>query len=271
MPPPFRDDDRPVLVGMVHLPPLPGSPRYGGSMAAVLDAARRDAAALAEGGVDAVMVENFGDVPFFKHRVPPATLAAITAAVVAVRGEVGELPVGVNVLRNDGRGAVAVAAATGGSFVRINVLCGARVTDQGVIEGEAADVLRDRADLGVDCQIWADVDVKHSAPLASRPIAEEVADTVKRGLADAVIVSGGGTGLPTDPAKVAAVKAAATGVPVLVGSGATPESAAGLLAHADGLIAGTWLKRDGRVEEPVDSSRVRSLAELCRRAGTAGL
>ena len=266
MPPPFRDDERPILVGMVHLPPLPGSPRYGGSMAAVLDAARRDAAALAEGGVDAIMAENFGDVPFFKSRVPPATLAAITAAVVAVRSEVGELPVGVNVLRNDGRGAVAVAAATGAAFVRINVLCGARVTDQGVIEGEAADVLRDRAALGVDCQIWADVDVKHSAALASRPIAEEVADTVKRGLADAVIVSGGGTGLPTDPAKLKAVKAAAN-VPVLVGSGATPESAAELLAHADGLIAGTWLKRDGRVENGVDPSRVRALAAAVRSTG----
>ena len=261
MPPPFRDDRRPILVGMVHLGPLPGSPRYGGSMSAVLDAARADAAALAEGGADAIMVENIGDVPFFKSRVPPATVAAMTAAVVAVRAEVGELPVGVNVLRNDGRSAVAVAAATGAAFVRVNVLCGARVTDQGVIEGEAADMLRDRAVLGADVRIWADVDVKHSAPLAARPIAEEVADTIRRGLADALIVSGGGTGRPTDPAKAETVKAAAD-VPVLVGSGATPESAADLLRHVEGLIAGTWIKRDGRVENPVDSSRVRN---PCRR------
>lgn len=261
---PFRDD-RPILIGMVHLQPLPGSPRFGGSMAAVIEAARRDAAALVEGGVDAVMVENFGDVPFFAQEVPPITLAGVTAAVVKVQEVLpADIGLGVNVLRNDGRAAVAVAAATGAGFVRINVLCGARVTDQGVIEGNAANVLRDRRSFGIEgCQVWADIDVKHSAPLARRPLSEEVSDTLNRGLADALIVSGGGTGLPTDPAKVREVcEVACDRVPVLIGSGVNPDAARDLLIHASGLIAGTWVKQEGRVERPVDARRVRQLAEV---------
>ena len=257
----------PRLIGMVHLLPLAGSPRYGGGMNAVLDAALRDAKALREGGVDAIMIENFGDVPFFKSDVPPATLAAITRAATAVADTLeGEVPFGINVLRNDGRSAIAVAAATGASFVRINVLSGARVTDQGVIEGDAANVLRDRRQFGAEhVQIWADVDVKHSAPLASRPLAEETADTLHRGLADALVVSGGGTGLPTDPAKVQAIRdAAGPDVPIYIGSGATPDSAADLLKHATGLIAGTWIKRDGKVDAPVDPDRVRRMVEATR-------
>jgi membrane complex biogenesis BtpA family protein len=238
-----------VLIGMVHLAPLPGSPGYRGRMSDVIEAARADAGALADGGCDAVMVENFGDVPFFKSKVPPATVAGLTAAAVAVAAELGGLPMGINCLRNDGRSAMAIAVATGARFVRINVLSGARLTDQGIIEGEAADVLRDRRTLGgASISICADVAVKHSAALADRPLAEEVADVIRRGGAGAVIASGGGTGLPTDPAHVAEVrKATPAGTPVLVGSGATPRTAADLLAYADGLIVGTALQRDGRV------------------------
>ena len=171
------------------------------------------------------------------------------------------MPVGVNVLRNDGRAALAAAVAADCDFVRVNVLCGARVTDQGVIEGIAADLLRDRRMFGAEhVQVWADVDVKHSTPLSPRPLEEEVADTLKRGLADALIVSGGGTGLPTDPAKLARVKAAAGVAPVLVGSGASLETLGELTPHADGLIVGTALQRDGRI----DADRVRAFASRLR-------
>ncbi len=251
---------------MVHLMPLPGSPAFSGGTNPVLDAARADAAALAEGGCDAIMVENFGDTPFFKGRVPPVTVAAMAAAIVGLRREIGELPFGVNVLRNDATSALAIAAATGASFIRVNVLCGARLTDQGIIEGEAAQLLRERRALGFDgCAIWADIDVKHSAPLAARPLEDEVDDTLKRGRADALIVSGAGTGKPTDIEKLQRVKAAAAGLaPVLVGSGVTEASAATLLKHADGLIAGTWLKHEGHLDRPVDVDRVRRLAQVVR-------
>lgn len=248
---------------MLHLRPLPGSPRFDGDLARVREQLLRDADALAEGGVDGLMMENFGDVPFHPARVPAHVVAHMTALAAAVRASVPHLPLGVNVLRNDGRAALAVAHACGASFVRVNVLCGARVTDQGVVEGIAHDLLRDRAALGAteSVKVLADVDVKHSAPLGvSRALADEVDDTIARGLADAVIVSGAGTGKGTDPHHVAAVRAAAAGrVPVFVGSGVSVQTLDALLPHADGLIVGTSVKRDGRVGEAVDVARVREL------------
>jgi membrane complex biogenesis BtpA family protein len=255
---------------MVHLLPLPGSPRYAGDAQAILDAARRDALALAEGGVHAVMVENFGDVPFFPTAVPSEVIARMSVIVARLRDALGaSMPLGVNVLRNDGIGALAVAHAAGASFVRVNVLCGARVTDQGVIQGIAHDLLRKRVALGATTgvRIFADVDVKHSQPLAGRELSleDEVADTLHRGLADALIVSGTGTGRGTDPDHVRRAKLAATGAaPVFVGSGVTPQTVGALLPHADGFIVGTAFKRGGRVEEPVEVGRVK---ELVARVG----
>ena len=251
---------RPVI-GMIHLRPLPGAPRADGDLGRVIDAAVRDAEALAAGGVHGLMVENFGDVPFFPDRVPAHVVACMTAVAIAVRRAVPGVPLGVNVLRNDGRAALAVAHAAGARFVRVNVLCGARLADQGILHGIAHDLLRDRRVLGADgVKVLADVDVKHSAPLAARPLAEEVADTVARGLADGVIVSGAGTGQATDAGHVRTVKAAAgADVPVLVGSGVTDRTIAGYLPHADAFIVGTALKQDGVATNPVDVDRVRAL------------
>ena len=246
------------VIGMVHLMPLPGAPRYRGDLRAIRDAALRDAETLAAGGVHGIMVENFGDVPFYPDRVPASVVAHVTAIAAEIRNAVPEVPLGINVLRNDGHSALAVAHASGASFIRVNVLCGARVTDQGIVQGIAHDLLRERRVLGADAiKILADVDVKHSAPLAPRPIEDEVADTIERGLADGVIVSGAGTGKPTDPRHVRAVKAAAGTVPVFIGSGVSAATVEQLEA-ADGFIVGTAFKRNGDVSEPVDVERVRA-------------
>jgi uncharacterized protein len=265
MPLPEWKFERKIVIGMVHLRPLPGSPRFAGTMQSIVLAAVRDARALAEGGVHGVMVENFGDVPFHPGAVPPHTVAAMTACAAAVRATV-DLPIGINVLRNDGRSALAVALACGASFVRVNVLCGARVADQGILQGQAHDLLRDRVALGAShVRILADVDVKHSAPLADRGVADEVDDTVRRGLADGVIVSGAGTGKSTSVGKLHAVKSAAGTTPVFVGSGITAESINEYAPHADGFIVGTSFKEDGDVDAPIDVERVRALMAQVRR------
>ena len=249
---------RRIVIGMVHLLPLPGSPRFSGDVAAIRDAALRDAEALASGGVHGIMMENFGDVPFFPGRVPAAVVAHVTAIAAKIRRAV-DVPLGINVLRNDGQSALAVAHAVGADFIRVNVLCGARVTDQGIVQGIAHDLLRERAHLGgTNVRILADVDVKHSAPLAPRPLADEVADTIERGLADGVIVSGAGTGKPTDPQHVRAVKAAAGDTPVFIGSGISA-STVDQFEAADGFIVGTAFKRGGDVASPVDVGRVKEL------------
>ena len=255
---PPRAGKRP-LIGMIHLRPLPGSPRYDDDWNRVLQNAIRDAQALSAGGASAVMLENFGDPPFYPGRVPAYVVASITAVACAIRNAV-DLPLGINVLRNDGQSALAVAVACGAQFIRVNVLCGARVTDQGVINGIAHDLLRERAMLGAQSiAIFADVDVKHSAPLAARPLEDEVEDTIERGLANALIVSGSGTGKKTDPAHVKLVKKSARNTPILIGSGASAATIKNYLPFADGFIVGTAIKVDGRVENAVDVERVREI------------
>jgi membrane complex biogenesis BtpA family protein len=210
------------------------------------------------------MLENFGDIPFYPGQVPTYVATHMTALAAEIRKRF-DVPLGINILRNDGLTALSVAHAVGADFIRVNILCGARVTDQGVIQGIAHDLLRLRAALNAtDIKIFADVDVKHSAPLASRPIADEVADTVDRGLADALIVSGAGTGKQTDVNKVKAVKAAAGDTPVFIGSGITAETIVNYESHADGFIVGTAFKEDGVPTNPVDLTRVEALFHRLR-------
>jgi len=252
-----------AVVGMVHLRALPGSPGWGGSMHAVIQAALEDAHALVEGGVDALLVENYGDVPFAMGRVDAATVAAMCVVIGEIR-RVVTLPFGVNVLRSDALSALAVAAATGACFVRVNVHVGAVVTDQGLLQSGAHDSLRYRRLLGVDVKILADVQAKHGMPLAPIPIEQEAQDCIERGLADGLVVTGVATGQPTSLHDLERVRGAAAHVPLFVGSGATPETAARLLSIADGLIVGTAVKRDGLVTNPVETLRVKRLVEAAR-------
>jgi membrane complex biogenesis BtpA family protein len=249
------------VIGMVHLLPLPGSPQYAGDLRAVHEAALRDAGALAEGGVHGLMLENFGDVPFYPGRVPAYVVSHMTAIAQAVRSRF-DLPLGINVLRNDGQSALAVAQAANAQFIRVNVLCGARVADQGILQGIAHDLLRDRTTLGAEgIKILADVDVKHSAPLADRPLADEIEDTIHRGLADALIITGSGTGKATALEKVRAAKSAAQSTPVFIGSGITPATISEYLPLADGFIIGSAFKQEGLATNPVEPGRVRALME----------
>ncbi len=258
--------DRPLpVIGMLHLPPLPGAPRFDGDRAGIRERLLADADALASGGVDGLMMENFGDAPFHPGPLPAHVVAEMTALACAVRAR-SDLPLGINCLRNDALAALAVAHAVGGAFIRVNVLCGARVTDQGIIEGQADRLMRERARLGATAiRVFADVDVKHSAPLGSpRPLGDEVADLVARGGADAVIVSGQGTGQATDPDQLDVVRDAAGDVPVLIGSGVAAATVATWLGRADGVIVGSSLKRDGDPHAAVDPARVRALVERLR-------
>ena len=244
---------RPRLVGVLHLPPLPGSPRARDGVGDIARATARDARLLAKAGFESIVVENFGDAPFFRDAVPPITIAAMTACALAVREACPQLPIGINVLRNDGAAALAIAAAVGAACVRINVLSGARVTDQGVIEGKAAELLRLRRELAQPIEIWGDVAVKHSAPLAPRELGEETRDLVQRALADAVLVTGSGTGEAVDPERLRGVRAAAGLAPVYVASGATIAALPGLAALCDGVIVGSALRADGRAGGPIDA------------------
>jgi uncharacterized protein len=260
MPHPILDSNRPILIGMLHVPPLPGSPQAAMPLQAIREFVLRDAEALIEGGISNLMLENFGDTPFFPGTVPAHTVAHLTAIASEVAARFPTAELGINVLRNDGCAALAIAAATGASFVRVNVLSGARLTDQGIIQGIAHDLLRLRKQLAATgVAILADVDVKHSAAITQRPLSDEIDDAIKRGHADAIIVSGNSTGATVDKTQLTEAVAAAHSTPVLLGSGVTAESINKLVGLAAGCIIGTAVKRDGNVNEQVEAQRVREI------------
>ena len=245
---------------MVHLGPLPGSPRYDGDLDPVVAAALLDAHRLADSGFDAILVENFGDAPFFADDVPKVTVAAMTRAVSAIT-EAVDMPVGVNVLRNDARAALAVSAATGANFIRVNVLSGTMSTDQGPITGRAAEVARLRASICPGVEVLADVFVKHAAPPPGLSIEQAARDLWQRAGAHGIVVSGAGTGDPVDDARLAAVRKAVPDAPLYAGSGVDASTVADILEVCDGAIVGTAVKEGGVTTAPVDPDRARALVK----------
>ena len=254
---------RKALIGVIHLKSLPGSPRWAGDLEAVLIAAVKDARAYESGGATAVFIENFGDIPFTRGNVGPETVAAMTAAGRAVR-EAIDIPIGFNVLRNDACAALALCAACGGAFIRVNVHTGAMITDQGLIEGDAYRTLRFRERISPSALILADVHVKHAIPLGPANLEVSARDTITRGLADALIVSGTGTGAAAEFDDVRRVRVACPDSRILLGSGVTAHNAGEYREFADGFIVGTSLKRNGDVAQPVDVRRVEALARKLR-------
>ena len=251
------------LIGMVHLLPLPGSPGWQGSMHDVLERALRDSDALVRAGFDGLMVENFGDTPFLPVRVAPETVAALTLVAGAI-GSRFDLPLGINVLRNDAAAALAIAAVVGARFIRVNVHTGAMLTDQGWLEGRAHETLRARARLNAQIAVCADVFVKHAVPPAGADIGEAARDTFERGGADVLIVSGRATGAEIEWGDLDKVKSAASGATLWVGSGVTANNARALLERADGAIVGTAIKLEGHVNNAVDPQLATKLVRAAR-------
>lgn len=252
------------IIGTVHLLPLPGAPRYeGGSMKEIRSRAVSDALAYVKGGVDALIVENEGDIPFLKPgEVGSETVAGLTAAALAVR-EAVDVPVGINCLANAVTQSLAVAKAVEGTFVRANQWANAYVANEGFVEGAAARALRFRSAIkGGEIKVLADVHVKHGshAIVSDRSVAEMTRD-VEAFDADVLIATGHRTGDPTRVEEVAEIKKAAA-LEVIVGSGLTVENATELMRAADGAIVGSAMKHDGVWWNPVDRQRVRAIMEL---------
>jgi membrane complex biogenesis BtpA family protein len=255
----------PQLIGVVHLPALPGCPGAKALEAAITRAVH-EARALENLGFDGLIVENFGDAPFFKDRVPPVTIAAMTRVAAEVRAAT-KLALGVNVLRNDARAALAVAAVTGASFIRVNVLSGAYATDQGIIEGEAASLARERKATAPNVALFADVHVKHARPLSQPDFGLALEETALRAGADAVIVTGETTGREVDERRLAL--ACEMGLrPVYVGSGATAANLARLKkltrSSGGGVIVGSALRAGGRAGAKLDARRAREFVRAWR-------
>lgn len=261
----------PSLFGVVHLPPLAGSPGghhqdpVGLLSAAGLQAVR-EARMMEKAGFHAVILENFGDAPFFKGSVPPETVASMAVLAAAVV-EAVKIPVGINVLRNDARAALAIAAVTGAQFIRVNVLSGVTATDQGLIEGDAASLLRERDRLHAPVHILADVHVKHGRSLSSDSVELALEETLLRGGADAAILTGTTTGREVDPDELAraAEVCRSLGAPLLIGSGATAQNLGELMRNAYGVIVGSAIRRGGRAGAALDPKRLTAFAQAFKK------
>ncbi len=248
------------VIGVLHLLPLPTSPRWQGDLQAVVDRAEQEATALASGGVHGIIVENFFDAPFTKGPVDPAVVSAMGLVVQRLQTLV-TVPIGLNVLRNDARSALAIATCTKAAFIRVNVLTGVMATDQGLIEGCAHELLRYRRELGSPVKILADVLVKHARPLGSPNLTTAVQETIHRGMADGIILSGWATGSPPSLEDLELAKAAAGNHPVFIGSGADVDNISTLIKAADGVIVASSLKRQGNINQPIDPIRVGQFVE----------
>ncbi len=254
----------PALVGVIHLPALPGSPRHCLPMEDIVARALADGRALRDAGFDAAVVENFGDAPFARDSIAPASVAAMAVAAEAVRRETG-LRTGINALRNDARSALGIAAAVGSVFVRVNIHTGVYATDQGLIEGRADETLRYRMALGKRIAILADIHVKHATPLSEPDIVRAAKDTAYRGLADALVVTGPATGEAVDENDLRRVREAVPDRRLFVGSGATAQTVRSLLTLASGVIVGTSLKHDRDPANPIDAILARQFVQAAGR------
>ncbi len=247
------------LIGVVHLLPLPGAPGYKGSLKRIEQRALSDATAYLEGGLAGVLVENYGDAPFFASQVGPETVAAMTSIARQIR-DLGSFPLGINVLRNDALAALAIGEAVGAQFIRVNVLSGVMATDQGIITGEAARLMRKRAELKSDLDVWADLLVKHASALAPLDPVEAALDLIERALADSLILTGSRTGAPLDLQQLKLIRQAKPRLKLIAGSGVNDNNLDEIFDQMDGFLVGTALKKGYRTTSAVDTGRVRKLA-----------
>ena len=258
----FKTDK--AVIGMIHLKPLPGAPRFtGGNLDAAFDFAMNDVRAYEEGGIDGLIIENAWDIPFPKpDEVGLETVAALTALTLRIKQET-DLPIGINCLANAVIPSLAVAKAADVPFVRVNQWVNAYVANEGFIEGISARAMRYRASIkGDDIKIFADVHVKHGshAIVADRSLAEQTRDNIFFD-ADVLIATGNRTGDETPKAEVEGIKNH-TDLPVIVGSGMSKDNARKILSLCNGCIVGSSLKYDGEWWNQVDLVRVKALMEV---------
>ncbi len=256
-----------VVIGVVHLLPLPGAPRHeGGGVETIYERGLADARVYVEGGCDGVIVENHGDIPFSKpDDIGPEVAAHMAVIADRIRTTLGK-PIGINVLANAPIPALAIASASGAGFIRVNQWANAYVANEGLLDGEAAKAARYRARLRANgIRILADAHVKHGAHAitADRAVEELVRDLVFFD-ADAIIATGQRTGHAADLGYIRTIKQASH-LPTLVGSGVTAKNVGDILGIVDGVIVASSLKHDGVWWNPVDPDRVRRFMAGLRR------
>jgi hypothetical protein len=251
---------------MVHVGALPGTPYSERSVEHLVDQAVIEAKVLEDAGFDAIIVENMHDAPYVHgDELGPEIVAGMTRVCHAVTSVV-QVPVGVQILSGGNRHAIAVADAVGARFIRCENFVFSHVADEGLLsKAEAGGLLRYRKSINAEqIKIFCDIKKKHASHALTADI--DIAEFAHAGEffgADGFVVTGVSTGKPTDLNDVKAVRGA-TNLPVLVGSGVTPENVGVLSEYADALIVGSWIKGDGFWKNPVDAERAQQMIKAGR-------
>lgn len=260
----FLSKNSTIIWGMLHLPALPGSPNNIMSISDITKFILTDIATLYNNGITNVVLENLGDVPFYKYNTRSHIASFMTRIGMEITNKYSDIALGVNILRNDAYNSLAVAKSLepNGKFIRVNVLSGAYVTDQGIIEGEAADILRYRREISAESiEIWADVNVKHASPLVTRPIEDEILENLERAGASKIILTGSMTGKKVDTNVLENISLLISREKIVIGSGVTSDNISEFKHLAKNLIVGSSLKKDNVISNPIDKEKVKKLLQ----------
>lgn len=244
------------IIGMVHLKPLPGSPNYGGNMEEIYEAAVADLNALVEGGANAIIVENFGDIPYSTSN-DLITYTAFTNIATRLR-EKCDLPMGVNIQFNNYEAEWAIAYSCGFDFIRVEVFAEHRKGPNGECTPCGPALMRLKGRYPKDIALLADVHVKHTFAVVDQPL-DFTVESIIEGGADALICTGITTGKSPSVEDVMVMKKIAGNIPVIVGSGVNDKTVKDYIAISDGAIIGSNFKKDGKVLNPIDKARVEKL------------
>lgn len=253
-----------VIIGVVHCLAFPGAPAYTNMpIQKIIDRALSDAESYLQGGVHGLIIENHGDIPFAKpNDIGPETSAMMAVITDNIRQRF-DVPLGINVLANAAIPALATAISGQANFIRVNEWANAYIANEGFVEGAAAKALRYRNHLRAEnIRVFADSHVKHGshAIVADRSIEEQTRD-VEFFSADAIIATGQRTGNAATVSEIEEIRSA-TSLPLLVGSGVTPENVNDILKRTQGVIVASSLKQDGVWWNPVELSRVKHFMSI---------
>lgn len=246
---------------MIHVPALPGTPAYGGNWKAVLQQVQSEAELLHSAGVDALMLENMHDTPYLNRKVGPEIISGMTAAARTVRAVAPELPIGIQILAGANQAALAVALAADCQFIRAEGFVFGHLADEGWIDSDAAELLRYRKLIGADhINIYTDIKKKHSSHALTADVSlGETAKAAQFFRSDGLVVTGAATGSQASATDLKSVKKECPDMPLLVGSGITVENATAFKDLADGVIVGSYLKKDGQWMNALSTKRINQL------------
>lgn len=246
------------IIGMIHVPALPGTPKSKNDVDKIIDKVKKEAEIYKKANIDAIAIENMHDIPYLNKKVGPEITAIMTKVGIEVKRILGDIPTGIQILASANKEALAVAQAAGLDFIRAEGYVFSHIADEGFIDSCAAELLRYRKHIGAEnILIFTDIKKKHSSHSITSDISiSETAHTAEFFLSDGVIVTGTATGVEADAEEIIAVKKAVD-IPVLVGSGVTYENLEKYFSVSDGIIIGSYFKKDGYWENDIDFEKVK--------------